>query len=341
LAASPIFLLYLMVAMTDVPVAAWWLAAVVLALKPQPRWRLLMSGVMTAVALLTRPNLVALAAPVAVLVGRGAGHRRELVSRLIAWGIPAALGAIAVAIANAVLYGSPLRSGYGDLQTLYSPRYTWTNLTLFTTWLVRTQTPFILLGIAAVSWHARWCLAFAACVLASYLWYVPFDDWTFLRFLLPALPMLLATAAAALMAFARRVNLPGGSVVAAGLLLVCVGAWEGRTAFSLARDEARYVAAAGEVRKLPPTAVVISNAHSGSVRYYANRITLRYEWLGADEYNEAVRTLRTRGHTLYALFDDYEVGEFRRRYAGVTDVSWLDRPPLGVINGRVFLYTVP
>lgn len=55
LAASPIFLLYLMVAMTDGPVAAWWLAAVVLALttghssafscrrcrccRPQPRRR--------------------------------------------------------------------------------------------------------------------------------------------------------------------------------------------------------------------------------------------------------------------------------------------------------------
>src|SRR5439155_973016 len=145
LVASPIFLFYLMVPMSDVPVTAWWLAAVVLALKPEARWRLVMSGVVTALALMTRPNLVLLLAPVAVLV--------------------------------------------------------------------------------------------------SYVWYVPFNNWTFLRFLLPALPMLLVMSAMVLVTFVRRYNLPNGVVLAVALLLVCVGLWRGRETFSLAGGESRYRAA--------------------------------------------------------------------------------------------------
>lgn len=341
LAASPVFLFYLMVPMSDVPVTAWWTAAVVLALKPESRWRLVLSGLATAIALLTRPNLVALAAPMAVLLAYGADDRRHTFARLLSWGIPASLGAIGVAISNTFLYGSPLQSGYAGLESLYSPRHTWTNLAQFGTWMVQTQTPYIFLGVAAASWHARWCVAFALCVVASYVWYLPFDNWTYLRFLLPALPMLLATAAATLVTLVRRYRLPNGVVPAVGLLLVCVGLWQGREAFSLADGEGRYRAAAAVVRTLPRNAVVISNLHSGSIRSYADRVTLRYEWLGEDEYNDALRTLHAHGHPVYALLDGNEVAAFRQRYERVADLSWMDGLPLDVINRRVFLYAVP
>ena len=341
LLASPIFLFYLMVPMSDVPVTAWWLGAVVLALKPDVRWRLVMSGVATAVALLTRPNLVLLTVPMAVLVIHGAPVRRTALGRLLLWGIPASIGVIGVATANMLLYGSPLKSGYGSLETLYSARYTWTNLKYFGTWLLQTQTPFVVLGVAAASWRARWCLVFALSVLASYLWYTPFDHWTFLRFLLPALPMLLTTAAATLVTLTRRYDLPNGVALSVGVLLVCVGLWQGREAFSLAKVEARYRAAADVVsRAVPPDAVVICNEHSGSIRSYAGRTTLRFEWLGEDEYNDALRTLHEHGHPVYALLDGYEVAAFRGRYGRVTNLTWMDRP-LDVINRRVFLYAVP
>ena len=341
LAASPVFFFYLMVPMSDVAVTTWWSAAVVLALKPESKWRLVMSGVAAALALLTRPNLVPLVVPMGVLVVHGARDHTHRLARLLSWGIPASLGVVGVALANAVLYGSPLHSGYGGLESLYSPRYTWTNLARFATWLVQTQTPYILLAVAAASWQARWCIAFALCVLACYVWYMPFDNWTYLRFLLPALPLLLAAAAATLLMLVRRFDLPNGTVAAMALALVCAGLWQGREAFSLAAGEARYRAAADVVRTLPPNAVVISNLHSGSIRSYADRITLRYEWLGEDEYNDALRTLREHGHPVYTLLDGDEVATFRQRYERVADLSWLDGLPLDVINGRVFLYGVP
>ncbi len=157
--------------------------------------------------------------------------------------------------------------------------------------------PGFFLGLAAASWYARWCLVFALAVLLSYLWYLPFDNWTYLRFLLPALPMLLATASMVVMTLVRRSNLPNGVVLSVALLLVCVGLWQGRETFSLATGEARYRAAADVVRRtLPPNAVVIANVHSGSIRSYGDRTTLRFEWLGEDEYNDALRTLRAHGH---------------------------------------------
>jgi len=341
LAFSPVFLFYLMVPMSDVPVSAWWTAAIVLALTPQSKWRLLASGGVTALALLTRPNLVVLVAPLAVLVVHGAESNTIRIKRLLWWGIPAAAGALGVAASNTALYGSPWQSGYGSLAALYSPHYAWPNVVQFTTWLLRTQTPFIFLALLARTWHARWCVAFAACVFACYVCYLPFDNWTYLRFLLPAIPMLVVAASETLVTFVRRHGLPNGVVLAAALILACVGLWQGRAAFSIGSVEARYRAAADVVRTLPADAVVVSNLHSGSIRSYANRMTLRYEWLGANEYADALRTLRGHGHQLYALLDGAEVAEFRTRYQGVADLAWMDGLPLDVINGSVYLYAIP
>lgn len=337
---SPSFLFQLMMPMSDVPAAAWWLCAAVLALKPQSRWRLVASGLAAAMALLTRPNLVLVALPLAVLVTRGSRDVRERMTRIVFWGIPLSAAAIGTMVLNTALYGSPLRWGYGALDTLYSPRYTWTNLSQFTAWIVATQTPFILLGVFARSWLARWCLAFAAAVLVSYLWYMPFDTWNYVRFLLPAYPMLLATASAALVALARRYNCPTGAVLAAGLLVACLELTNARPAFTLASSESRYVAASEFAEHLPEEAVIVANLHSGSLRYYAHRNTLRLEWVGANEYNAALQTLRAHGHRIYAMLDAEEVEGFRQKYRGVTDVSWLDRP-IASVGSRVFLYDVP
>jgi hypothetical protein len=171
--------------------------------------------------------------------------------------------------------------------------------------------------------------------------YLPFDNWTYLRFLLPAIPMLAVAASETLVTFVRRHGLPNGVALAAALILACVGLWQGRAAFSIGSVEARYRAAADVVRTLPADAVVVSNLHSGSIRSYANRMTLRYEWLGANEYADALGTLRAHGHQLYALLDGDEVAEFRSRYQGVADLTWMDGLPLDVINSSVYLYAIP
>src|SRR6185503_13143476 len=130
---------------------------------------------------------------------------RARVRRLLLWGVPALAGPVIVAVVNRALYGSPLSTGYGDLSGLYSWRFVAPNILRYSSWLWTYQTGYLLLALLAVpllrrhghaarAWTAAWGLAFAAVVLLSYLFYLPFEDWTFLRFFLPAYPMLLALA---------------------------------------------------------------------------------------------------------------------------------------------------
>jgi hypothetical protein len=188
---------------------------------------------------------------------------------------------------------------------------------------------------------SAWCLAFSACVALAYLWYLPFDNWSYVRFLLPAYPMLLVTASATLVLLLQRHRRAHGIILAVGLVLVCHGLWQGRVAFGVREGESRYRIAGEMARTLPASAVVISNLHSGSVRYYGNRVTVRYEWLGADEYGPAVRYLREHGHPVYVMLDDSEVQAFRERYAAVNDLSWMNDRPAAVAAGRVFLFALP
>ena len=107
-----------MMPMTDVPVIAWWLLAIMLALEPGDA-ALIASGVATAIAVLTRPNLVLLGLPLCALVLRTPTGMRERARRLMLWGFTAAIGPIAVAAINLHLYGSPFVSGYGGAGGLY------------------------------------------------------------------------------------------------------------------------------------------------------------------------------------------------------------------------------
>jgi hypothetical protein len=102
LACSPIFLYQIVQPMTDVPAAAWWLAAAVLAIGT-PR-RPFAAGLAASMAILTRPNLLPLAVPVALYLGRRS--LRSFVGGLIP-------GVVVLALLNWRMYGSPFASGYG------------------------------------------------------------------------------------------------------------------------------------------------------------------------------------------------------------------------------------
>jgi hypothetical protein len=372
LLVSPAFLFQLMWPMSDVPVLAWWLLAAVLATGGS-RAHAGLSGFAAAAAILTRPNLAPLVIPIAaalvVLAPERATHASPLphvtregawphVTREGAWRAAVFVlamlpGPIAVAVINNYLYGSPLSSGYGSFSTIYAWRYVWANVVNYPLWLVQTQTPFILLALAAPVLLRRagraatrrlafLGLAFALVVLLLYLWYTPFDTWVYLRFLLPAYPMMLVVAAAAFGLLAPvepRRRLAAFATVA--LALAVWGGWQGRAAFSVRKEEARYLAAARFATALPENAVILANQHSGSLRYYAHRDTLRIEWLAPDVYAEALRYVRGQGHPVFAVLDDAEREMFRSRYRDVADLSWLDREPAIVAAGGVYFYEVP
>ena len=352
LLVSPIFLFQLVNPMSDVPATAWWLAAIVTALGGSALYAVL-SGLAAAAAILTRPNLFPLAGLVLGLMLAHHGLNRVGVRRAAAFAVAALPGPIAVAIINNHLYGSPLASGYGTLETIYAERHFATNIRQYSMWLVQAQTPFILLafaapllmrgrGNAAAFRLSLFALIFFGGVLLMYLWYTPSSDWTSLRFLLPALPMLLVAAAASfgeLAPSSPRTRRVAFAVVA--IVLGVSGVWQGRGAFRTQAFEARYQAAARFAAALPDNAVFLCNQHSGSLRYYANRLTLRFEWLAPDVYVTALDQLQRAGHPVFVVLDDREREIFKARYSAVADLSWLDRPPILIAANSVHFYQLP
>jgi 4-amino-4-deoxy-L-arabinose transferase-like glycosyltransferase len=351
LLVSPPFLFQLMWPMSDVPAMAWWLLSVVLATRGT-RASAIGAGAAAAAAIITRPNLAVLALPIlAFLMSRQPTWRKRWWNgcAFIAGVLP---GPMAVAAINQHLYGSALSSGYGTFSTIYAGRHVAPNLVNYTTWLLQTQ-PFLLLGLAApfllrrrgdasARPIARLALAFSGAVLLSYLWYTPFDHWTYLRFLLPAFPPMLALAAAAFTLLAPRSERRRMFACAALIVVLATwGPWMGRAAFHVRAEESRYPAAGRFATALPGNAVILANQHSGSLRYYANRITMRFEWLDPDMYGAALDHLRGLGRPVYVVLDDWERDVFRARYSTSADVSWLDEPPLLLAARRVYFYAIP
>jgi asparagine N-glycosylation enzyme membrane subunit Stt3 len=349
LLVSPIFLSRLVWPMSDVPAMTWWLTALLLATEPSPA-RTALAGAAAAAAILTRPNLFPLALLPGVLILMRSARGRTGVSRAAVYAVAMLPGPIAVAMINNHLYGSPLASGYGPLETIYASRYVVTNLVRYPTWLIETQTPFILLAFAApfllrragrlvASRLSVFALIFFAGVILLYLSYSPFDDPESLRFLLPAYPITLAAAAAAFGVLAPKDERRRATAFAALALVLAVwGVWHGRYALRTRDDEARYRAAARIAATLPEDALFLSNLHSGSLRYYARRLTLRFDWLEPDVYAEALEKLRESGRPLFVVLDESEREPFRARYGSVADLSWLDEPPTLIAAKRVFFY---
>jgi hypothetical protein len=351
-ATSPAVLFMLMAPMSDVPAAAAWAIVVALALADAPL-AAIGSGIAAAVAILIRPNLVPLAAIVAVwmLWCDGLHLRAARFLRVLAFAIPSVAGAIGVALIDARLYGSPLTSGYGDLSDAYGLSFIVPNLARYGAWLVVAETPIALAGVAMLvlplervwptseSRRALWLLtSVAAAVWVSYLLYLPWDAWWYLRFLLPAWPMMalgtasLLAAVAAARAKAVRVAVII-AIVALGIAGVRRAIW--LDAFNQQSGEAKYVETANAVEAITsPDDVIISGQFSGSLRYYAGRLTLRWDWLDAQWLDRAVEWLNARGHHVYILLEAPEVDPFRRRFAATGPIGKVDWVPLVTFRGR-------
>ena len=353
LLASPVFLAHTMVPMTDVPVAAGWALVCALALRHTPRP--LAAGVVAGATLLVRPNLVLL--PAAPLCGwlfaRGGSETRwrHAAVRRAAYFVAGLLPALlAVAAVNFAMYGSPLESGYGSLGEVYGIAPLGQNLRNYGIWLVQTQTPLVALAIVPFFTDAalrpsdgdstpRASLgAVVLLTLLSYVFYAAFDNWTYLRFMLPAYPALAVLMAGGMRAVCTKV--PLAARPAAIMLLVAACAVP---SFQFAKDqfvfnwhehESRYVRGARRAAELtPPNAVLFSSQHSGSLRYYTDRITLRYDLLPPAHLDDAIGQLRTKGRASFLVIDEWEANEFRRRFEAER-AGRLDATPLARVPGQ-------
>jgi len=70
------------------------------------------------------------------------------------------------------------------------------------------------------------------------------------------------------------------------------------------------------------------------VRYYANRITLRYDWLKEDQLDTAVRDMLAAGFHPFLVVDDWEANEFRGRFSAASRLGKLDWEPVARVASQ-------
>ena len=355
LACSPAFLFQLMQPMSDVPAAALWMLAVGTATSGKRRSPLA-AGFAGSAAISVRPNLL----PMGIVLGLFLLFRpdrlwRERARDAAMFAAASLPGCLVVAIVQAMFYGSPLRSGYGTLPTLFAAEHIVPNAIRYATWMWQSHGFVWLLALAAPlllpGWLTTLLLSLVIVNVACYLPYTVFSDWWYLRFLLPAIAILLVLAMAVVDALlhlwreplssaapTKRVRTAVVALIVLASSLFFIREARARSVFDLQRLEARYERAGLYVDShLPPNALLVTSWESGSIRYYGHRNTLVWDALDPGWLDRAIAYLRTRGYEPYLLLERWEEPAFRQRFAG-SAVARLDWPPAAEIAGQVRIY---
>lgn len=355
LAVSPVVVLMTLAPMTDVPVATFWVAALFAADLATTR-SAAAAGVLGGIAAVIRPNLAPLALFPLLLTMVHGGSRRAVLIRGTVLSAAVAPFAVFVGVVHDALYGSPFTSGYGDASSIYGFDNLTANLVLYPSWWWQAQGVIGWLFLAGIfrprppetRRRASVLMAFAIAVGLLYVFYLPFEHWGYLRFMLSAAPVALLFSADAVAWIASRFgSVVTASALAAVTILAVVRGVDFARAHNLLLNPAgdlRYVDGATYVdANTPPNAVILVMQHSGSVRYYSGRLILRYDILNHDWLDRAVGALDDRGISTYALLEDWEEEIFRKRFAGQRTIRALDAGPMAVrrsSGGELRLYAI-
>ena len=367
LATSPSFLFMLMQPMSDIPAAAAWMVAF-WCITSGTIGAAVAGGLAAALAVLIRPNLAPLACIAAlwfILEWRSSGPDRQRYLWQGAAFLVALLPGIAITAAlNAFWNGSPFTSGYGTFADIFSFSNILPNLGNYAVWLSETQTPLAFVGIVALLVPAKWLWPpdvrrstvlvfglFVTGVWLEYCAYLTFGAWQDLRFLLPATGFMMVGSAVALLRVTGRQTTTEpirGRRLVMGLAVAFVVILLGRhgvqfaireAVFDQQRWETRYpIAAAIVAARTEPNAVIFSSVHSGSLRYYAGRMTLAYLSLDPAWLDRAISWLGTHDAHPYALLEESEVKEFKDRFSSVNGAGHLDMTPSVFYDGLSKIY---
>ena len=356
LTCSPMFLFESLEPMSDIPVTMWFLLAWWLLLKDRTA-ATAAAGLATAAAVMTRPNLAPLAGVLTLVAVRG----QPRLTRGVLFVLGTLPGFLAIAAINRHLYGTAAMSGYGSLRELFDLNNLVPNLQRYPVWLVQLHTPAILLSLAAPFVGTRepdadraianprstaaWMIAFGFALLLSYLFYGVFEDWPYLRFLLPVIPLLFVLSCNVFVAALLRLSM---AVRGAVIFAVCVllGTWYVRKAdqlgvFAIALSERRYESVGQYLNHaLPENAAIITVIESGSARLYAKRATLRWDEVPVGKLDHTIDALRAGGYAPYILLEDWEQPMFRARFGPADLAGRVDWPAAieyyGPISVRIY-----
>jgi hypothetical protein len=379
LTTSPIVLFQVVQPMSDVPVTAWWALAWLLALAPLPQAPLA-AGATAGIAILTRPNLAPLALVVALalaLARPSSGRTLRTCWLPFAAGLLPAAGALC--LVNWRLYGNPFASGYGEVSDLFSFDAILPNAQAYAMRVVQGELPALVLATSALvvvvifrlkpeatgaseataaleataapeatrtrSVRDAVLLAAAASVilLACYLPYGVFTEWSYLRFLLPVFPLAFVVVGAVVARAAAYIPEPVRGITLLVTLTV-VGSVNvvhasREQAFNLRLFEARYRTAGRYLAAaLPRNAAIIAAQQSASTHHYTGLPVVRWDLLSID-LDDAVERLRDMGRHPLVSIEDWEMARLRAKFprSRYARLDWTPRADFGQVT-RVRLF---
>jgi len=351
-ACSPVVVFESLVVMADVPAASFWISALAVALQRTGAGTLGAGG-LAGIAILIRPNLLPLAVFPWLLAVCRVPNARVAALRTALFALGSVPAALVIAFINHRIQGSAFTSGYGDLGTAFALQHAAINLRLYSGWWLESQgIAGVLFVFALWPWRAGMrrevaiLIAYALSAVLLYLFYLPFDQWWYLRFMIPAIPIVLLLCAEAVAWLARWSTAARAAALTA--LLAAGGIHALRFADSkdiLTNAEAekrRYLDTAMYVdANLPSDAAVLAMQHSGSLRYYTGRLTMRWDVLDAGSLDAAVAALHARGVPVYAAIESWEEEDFRRRFAGQSSIARLDSGAMAkAADGEMRVYAL-
>lgn len=339
MATSPTLLLNVPLPMSDTAAAALWVVSLVLLTIPGLA-AAISAGVTAGMAVAVRPNLAPLLLA-GLLAATFWNDRPWRVGRLAGFLGGGILGPIGVAIVNSSLYGSPWQSGYSGLEFMFRLQNVEGNLYRYAMWLGESQSVLVALGIVPLVVRASrpqgltvaraLPLALYLVIIALvYLFYLQFDSWLFLRFFLPALPLLFISMGLGVAWIARL--RPAIVFMPLALVLLCLSLLHTlpfayrQGASQVGPGEQRFAAVADFVnRALPGNAALIGRQHTGSLAFYTGQLVLRFDFLPKQRLQSVVDWLEQHGYRPYVVLEDWEEAAFRSYFAAGTDrVSRLD-----------------
>jgi hypothetical protein len=345
LAAFPVFIFTSLQPLSDTLATTWTLAACWTALRAKANsgWAVA-AGAAFAVAVLIRPTNLVFAPTLALFLGAN-GKRLAL---FCAGGIP---GAVWLAFYNHTLYGSPFRSGYGNIHDSFALSYGAPTLLHFGKWLaLLLPAVLLLLPLAALIQPATRSRPLTALLLGFglitglYAFYeVSHEVWWCLRFILPGVPLLIIAALLGVEAIGRRFTGPTlrRFRAAAALTIGCWALasswyWTPRLSVLLMKGYERTYADGARLarEKLPPNAVVLAHAFSGALYYYTDLLLLRWDQIEAPGFARYAALAQHAGRPICAVVFESEETDARRRCPGKwTRVATIANAGLWQIDG--------
>jgi hypothetical protein len=326
--------------MSDVVVTAWSIAAILAAWRSRDGWIgwAAVAGACAAASVWVRPSNVLLGfALFAALWGAGAPLKR------LAW--CAMGGAVIIApllLWNARRYGSPFRTGYGDIDGMLAWRNFPSHSVHYLLWTAAILTPLVWIGAIYSLVRAR--RERVHLVLALWFWpfyifyvfYGPYETWWYTRFLLPAYPALILSTIYAARAVGRCALIATFCAMAVTSVYLIVH-WDllnFREGESIYPNAVRWAEA-----EIPQDAVVITMQFSGARKYYKNRFSLRYDYLDPDRLK--VLEAKIPPDRWYAVIGEYELNDALSRMGGrwavlgqYREVMFLHRDPNGTLPSK-------